>query len=80
MARWGGPSLASPHEVTFPRGEKIIETGQPLDSLFLIKKGVVSARGTILCKGKMFGEAPPMPHRPLWAPKPSPKVNPDASG
>jgi len=43
-------------EVTFPRGEKIIEIGQPMDSLYLIKKGVVAVRGKVVGKGQMFGE------------------------
>jgi len=43
-------------EVTFPKGEKIIEIGQPVDSLFVIKKGVVSVRGRVLRKGGLFGE------------------------
>merc|ERR1712100_837144 len=43
-------------EVTFPRGEKIIEIGQPLDSLYVIKKGVVAVRGKVVGKGQIFGE------------------------
>lgn len=43
-------------EVTFPSGEKIIETGQPLDSLYLVKRGVVAAKGRVMCKGSVFGE------------------------
>lgn len=43
-------------EVTFPRGEKILEIGQPVDSLFVIKKGVVAVRGKVIRKGGIFGE------------------------
>jgi hypothetical protein len=43
-------------EVTFPRGEKIVEIGQPVDSLFVIKKGLVCARGKMVRKGGIFGE------------------------
>jgi len=43
-------------EESFPRGEKIIEVGQPVDSLFLIKKGVVAVKGKVMRKGMLFGE------------------------
>lgn len=43
-------------EVTFPRGEKIIEIGQPVEDLFCIKKGVVCCRGKVIRKGALFGE------------------------
>jgi len=43
-------------EVTFPRGEKIIEIGQPVDSLYLVKKGVVSVKSQVIRKGGLFGE------------------------
>ena len=43
-------------EVTFPRGEKIVEIGQPIESLYVIKKGVVAVKGKVVGKGQMFGE------------------------
>jgi len=43
-------------EVTFPRGEKIIEIGQPIDSLFVIKRGVVAVKGKVKRAGGLFGE------------------------
>jgi len=42
--------------VTFPRGEKLIEVGQPIDALYVIKKGVVAVKGKVVGKGQMFGE------------------------
>jgi len=43
-------------EVTYPSGEKIVEIGQPVDSLYVIKKGAVGAHGRVLCKGDVLGE------------------------
>lgn len=42
-------------EITFPRGEMIVEMGQPVDSLFLIKKGMVCCKGKVIQRGGVFG-------------------------
>ena len=43
-------------EVTFPSGEELIEAGEPVDRLFLIKKGVVGAFGRVLRAGDVLGD------------------------
>jgi len=51
-----GKAAALFTEVTYPRGERIIEIGQPVDCLYVIKKGVVWSKGRVVCKGGLFGE------------------------
>jgi len=51
-----GKAAALFKEVTFPKGEKILETGQNVDSIFLIKSGVVGTAERVLTRGCLFGE------------------------
>jgi len=51
-----GKAAALFKEVTFPKAEKILEIGQNVDSIFVIKSGVVASAGKILTRGCLFGE------------------------
>lgn len=44
-------------EVTFPKGEQILEIGQNVDEIFVIKSGAVATEGKVLTKGCLFGES-----------------------
>merc|ERR1711907_689082 len=51
-----GKAAALFTEVTYPCGERIIEIGQPVDAIYVIKRGVVCSRGKVIRKGALFGE------------------------
>jgi len=51
-----GKAAALFQEITYPRGERIIEIGQPVDAVYVIKRGVVWSNGRVFCKGGLFGE------------------------
>jgi len=52
-----GKAAALFKEVTFPKGEKILEVGQNVNAIFLIKSGAVATEGKVLTKGCLFGES-----------------------
>jgi len=43
-------------EITFPAGESIIERGEPVDRLLVIKKGLVGCFGRVLNAGDVLGD------------------------
>jgi len=51
-----GKAAALFKEVTFPKGEKILEIGQNVNEIYIIKKGMIACGGKILSKGCLFGE------------------------
>jgi len=51
-----GKAAALFKEVTFPKGEKILEIGQNVNEIYVIKRGMIACAGKILSKGCLFGE------------------------